>query len=165
MSNTNSGGCGCLALLGIIVIATIYPIYDGYISREVDKDQRAKITFGEPVFIYKGLDRPYLFVGISNDSDWILSKVTATLTYTSEDGATHELIGMTDKINDAEKFEIIPGATIQTPIFFGPEAGKSLIQVNVTRWSWRVTQVQAHRRPIKLVKRPVDFLMGLFERS
>lgn len=168
------GAYGCLAVLGLMVcgvLYSVYALYDGYYSRELPADQTALIENASG-FIINGIEGAQsVKVTLSNNSEWIIT--SATVSFLCEPhGGTGMVRGVPIALNPWEngkfvrvKWFVLPNETVVCSV--GPYSTKfTAAEMNIR------LKVYGHRRPIRLVKIPAQYLMnlwpkvkGLFERE
>ncbi|HNY43032.1 MAG TPA: hypothetical protein PKJ41_21690 [Bryobacteraceae bacterium] len=164
MSN-ESEGCGCLLMLcGISLLLLIaYPIYDGYVNRGLPEDAQ-KAIHGR-ANIYNGDKNAYLSIMISNDSEWILGNSTARVTINLLNGRSVEYSGSVVSWKE-EELNIAPNEQGRwCSLRFPEELIQTVRAVGYKDFSWSLVEPRGRRVPIKLVKRPIDWCSGLFERD
>ena len=171
------GAYGCLAVLGLMVcgvLYSVYALYDGYYSRELPADQTALIDNASG-FIINGIKGAQsVKVTLSNKSEWIITSATVSFRF--------EPHGGTGMVRSApiglyppmlwENGKLVPEELIVLPneiaVFsVGPYSTK----FTAAEMDMRL-KVYGHRRIIRLVKIPAQYLMnlwpkvkGLFERE
>ena len=168
MSNSDNG-CGCLILggLGLILLACSYPLYDGYINREISSGEYAKVTIVETTFSRHG-DNTFATLEIRNESEWVLRSAIVRMTIIPKSGQPKSYTVSAPIQLDAG-FDIAPISVINALGIWSfklpEEAATILAQGDKREVSFKLNTIQGCRRPIKLVKGPIDYIKKLFERE
>ena len=169
------GAYGCLAVLGLMacgVFYSVYALYDGYYSRELPADQTALIE--AKAHISTSANKRLLDITLENNSEWIITEISTKISVSLEDGSSRNYVRKANAkpyYGNSADLEITPQNTgyCVAPL---PEALDGYFSKGqVKKWTWNAVFV-GHRRPIRLVKIPAQYLMnlwpkvkGLFERE
>lgn len=180
MSDTeDAAGCGCLVVLGLLacgVLYSVYALYDGYYSRELPADQTALIDNASGVIINGIKGAQYVEVMLSNKSEWIITSATVSFLFEPHDG-TGMVRCAPIALNPPMLWEngkfvrvkliVLPNEIAVCSI--APHSNK--LPTTAAELDIRL-KVYGHRRPIRLVKIPAEYLInlwpkvkGLFERE
>lgn len=165
MSQSDNGGCGCLAMIGVLfLLLCAYPVFDGYVNRGLPAKEKAAIQVEAAVNQLES--KWYLSVSVKNPTEWIIGHATVALTVTLRDGTRRDFIGKIESGGSTNLDISSKESGVRYCAFPLPEDAATLFARNeVEKWDWRITGLDGRRNPIRLVKRPVDWLRGLFERE
>lgn len=163
MDDTDRSSCGCffLVLLLALVCVCAYPLYDGYINRSLPKDERSLIT--ATVSIDRVADSWHLTSTITNKSEWIVGTATVTLSVTLKDGRQMSFTGNLESFGKTSLDISNKEGRRSCQLILGPNAAGYFSRAEVDKWTWWL-EIDGRRRPIRLVKGPIDWIRSLFDR-
>jgi hypothetical protein len=155
MSNSENGCVGCLGVVAVLVGLAGYACYDGYIDRDLSAEDQAKVLSGAQFALVSG--EGALLVTVDNQSEWVVDRVVASIDVKKNDGTVRRLGPQ------GVDLTVLPGAVESGtyPLKESPSAMLSEAQ----EWRFIVNSIQGHRRPIRLVKIPIDFFKDSFEKT
>ncbi len=159
-------GLGCLGVLAIIVCVIAYPFYDGYYSRNLPESELKEID-AQGYFSDQG-DTKILRIRIDYRGDWIITEFSEGFIevelaknhtqYVRGERVIHQApLPITNGSLAMVEFEVAEKDYNQ----FTAESNSNYL----IRLKCKIHRVKGHRRPIKLVQAPIDFIKGLFERE
>lgn len=166
-SNADGYGCGCLFLFMLgLILAMVYPFYDGYFIRDLPEGVQSSIEAESHVILktaYLDENSCYVSVTLTNNSGWVIEESRVLVTFRSGDESYRCSLKL-EKPYQNGKLGLSSSNSPEEYWLTLPKDGVLFLKENNLEESHSSIWMRGRRRPFKLVKAPVDWVMGLFER-
>jgi hypothetical protein len=137
----------------------VYPLYDGYWSRSLPTDEFELIGSHAT----QSGQNEYVFIRCVNNSTWTVSKVKGRMVFQYPDGSSEVIIDFLET-RGGEDILIRPGYNPWLRMKTSPKLSKVLQNGYFQSFEWTLLEVYGTPKPMRIVKAPVDWIEGLFER-